>query len=186
MATITIGAVEYFSYQTVEEVDAYANGAISAAASAWRAMADQDTKARAAVSATRLIDRQVWAGSKTDPDQDGEFPRTGLTYPDGSPVDPDTVPDRVLSAHSELSMILVSDDTILANPAQVGGTKRLKAGSAEIEYFAPLLAAGRFPTTIQELIGLWFGGAGSDEGSEATGTCKESAFDSAFDVRRGF
>ncbi len=188
MATITIDGTDFWSYQTVAEVDAYAAGSVGDAATAWRALATDDDKGRCAVTATRLIDRQLWAGTKTDPDQPGAFPRTGLTYADGSAVDPDTVPPEVLSAHSELSMALAADTAVLTSATTASGTRRLKAGSVEIEYFKPLDPGGRFPLMVQELLGQWLGGQGSQALSEASGACLDTAFSphGEFRLNRGF
>ncbi len=169
MATITIAGNDYPAYQTVDEISIYAAAAVGDAATAWNE-ADLTTQAPAAVSASRLIDRQQWQGEKTDPDQIPAFPRTGLYYPDGTAVPSDVVPEQVLDANSELAMDLLSGSTVQTDPSTQQQTRRLKAGSVEIEYFNIPGTGTRFPQTVMELIGFWLGGMAGAIGSEATGT----------------
>jgi hypothetical protein len=181
MATITIGGTDYTAYQSVAEIDTYAAAATGDAAVAWRA-ADPDTKARGGVSASRSIDRLAWSGAKTDPAQTPQWPRTGLTYPDGTPVDPETNPQQLLDANSEMAMMMVAG----VDPQAGANTiRRQKAGSVEVEYFRELGVVGKFPTVILELVGFWLGGGLAAE-TEATGVCEPSAFRSSFGLNRGF
>ncbi len=189
MTTITIGANTYTVYQSVAEIDVYADAAIGDDADAWRA-ADEDTKARAGVTATRTLDRQSWQGEKTDESQELAFPRTGLTDADGNAVASDTVPDQVLQANSELALALIGGQPVQNDPASNGLTRKLKAGSAEIEYFRAITTAARFPGPVQELIGIWLGGGSASlySGSDATGVDGCTAFgkDNNYDLIRGF
>ena len=98
MSEITVGGSIFEVYQTVAEIDAYADGAIGDNADAWRA-ADADTQARAGVSATRLIDRQTWLGDKAAESQALAFPRTGLVDAAGADVSSDFTPQQVLDLH---------------------------------------------------------------------------------------
>ncbi len=169
MATITISGNDYEAYQTVAEIDVYAAAAVGDAAAGWN-LADPTTQAPAAVSASRLIDRQQWQGEKTDPAQAEAFPRTGLFYPDGTEVPSDEVPQQVLDANSELAMDLLAGSTVQSDPSTQQQTRRLKAGSVEIEYFNIPGTGTRFPQTVMELIGFWLGGQAGVVGSESTGT----------------
>ncbi len=169
MAVITTGGNDYPAYQTVAEIDIYAAAAVGDTADGWNA-ADPTTQAPAAVSASRLIDRQQWQGEKTDPTQAEAFPRTGLYYPDGTAVPSDVVPQQVLDANSELAMDLLAGGTVQTDPSTQQQTRMLKAGSVTIEYFNIPGTGTRFPLTVMELIGFWLGGMAGAVGSESTGT----------------
>jgi hypothetical protein len=177
MAEVQIGSETYFVYADVPDADAYMEASVGAAADAWRD-ADEVSKARALVSGTRAIDAQSWKGEKTVADQEGDFPRTGLTYPDGSAVDPDEVPPEVVVANIELAAMLNAGESIDPSAARQTTARRLKAGSVEIENFRQFGLLGVFPSSIMRLLGFWLAGTGGIGfgGSEAYGTCGRSAF----------
>ena len=154
MSEITVGGSIFEVYQTVAEIDAYADGAIGDNADAWRA-ADADTQARAGVSATRLIDRQTWLGDKAAESQALAFPRTGLVDAAGADVSSDFTPQQVLDADCELAMAPAAGATVQDQSDTTSLTRRLKAGSVELEYFRQISGGTRFPQIVQELIGLW-------------------------------
>ena len=169
--TVTIGADTYDVYVSVEQVDTYANGSLTA--DAWQSMVEDD-KARVIVSVTRWIDSQCWRGDKLDPDQPLAFPRTvgDIT--------------AVEQAVTQLSVLVAANPSLIdeltgATVAADGGTKRLKAGSVEIEYFRALNfsvygsgALSPFPRPIMDLIGAWLcaksSSAWGSSGSTAYGT----------------
>lgn len=174
MPQVTIGDDLYEVYVSVEDVDTYANGSLNA--SAWDALVPDD-KARAVVSVTRWIDSQCWKGDKLDPAQPLEWPRTvgDIT--------------AIVLAATQLSILLAANPDLMnqmtgATVAADGGTKRLKAGSVEIEYFRKLnffIYGGSldpFPRNIMSLIGAWLcdrgGSAWGSSGSAAFGTCEPS------------
>ena len=177
MATVEINGVPYFVYADVTEADEYMAASVGEAGDAWRD-ADDDAKARALVSGFRAIDAQAWKGEKTDPAQEGDFPRTGLFYPDGSEVPSDEVPPEVVTANIELAAMLNAGQPI--DPAEARSTtaRRLKAGSVEIENFRQFGPLGVFPSAVQKLLGYWLAGSGGTGigGSESYGTCGRSAF----------
>lgn len=185
-AEITIGSDTFSAYEDVATITTYANGAVGEAADAWRAADPADTQPRAGVSATRTLDRQSWQGTMTDPDQGHAFPRTGLTYADGSAVDPLTIPQQFLDANSELAIDLTAGATFDTDPSTANNTRRLKAGSVEIEYFRVPGSGTRFPLSVMELIGLWLGGVSTVDGSEASGVDDCTSFDRQYDLSRGF
>src|SRR5262245_26205603 len=103
MATVEVEGEEFDVYVSLETADRYAIGSFSPQATAWRALTD-DERSATIVQATREIDRQLWAGEKTDPDQEHAWPRTGVTRADGTEVDEDTVPQEILDGVCELAM----------------------------------------------------------------------------------
>lgn len=149
--TVTIGTDTYDVYVSVAQVDTYANGSLTA--SAWDALVAAD-KSRVVVSVTRWIDSQCWKGEKVDPVQPLAFPRT---VGDIAAVEQAAIQLSVLLAANPSLMDQLTGATVAAD----GGTKRLKAGSVEIEYFRALnfsVYGGRvsvFPLPIMNLIGAW-------------------------------
>ena len=176
MATVTIAGNSYDTYRSLAETETYLEAQIEAAA--WQASTDDNQKGRGIVTATRFIDRQEWQGEKTDPAQAHAFPRTGLTYADGSEVPSDAVPTEVLDAESELASMLVDGTDVqnVSNPAEKM-IQSLKAGSTAISYFRGDAGLGqRFPQIVHELLGRWLAGAGAGLVGIATGTDGEDAF----------
>lgn len=188
MATVDIEGVDYFAYADLETADAYLNGEFGDRADAWRDAEVIDQK-RALVSGTRVIDGKGWLGTKTDPDQPGAFPRTGLFYADGTPVPDDEVPVEVTNASIELAAMLNNGEEINPAAGRTTTARRLKAGSVEIENFRQFGPVGTLPNSILAALGLWLSGSGGAglAGSEAYGTCGKSAFrEPQYKPSRGF
>lgn len=176
MATVTINATDYDAYRSLADHEIYLEAQISAAT--WQASTDDNQKGRAIISATRFIDRQVWQGEKADPYQEHAFPRTGLTYSDGSDVPSDAVPTEVLDAESELAAIMIDGTDVQGTAAPGAQTiQSLRAGSAAITYFRGEEQLNRFPQIVHELLGRWLAGAGSGLVAIATGVDGEDEFD---------
>lgn len=185
MPTVTIGTNEYEVYADVATADEWLAGDISA--EPWRA-ADDDTKARSLVTSTRWIDSQQWKGAKVDENQPLAWPR----------VIEGTDPVATLAVVTNASILLAS--MLVANPAlfeQTTGTgaeetKRLKAGSVEIEYFRNLSSfrsrSRIFPPAIFAALSQWLLGADSKmvAGSQSYDTCRESRFKYPYGFTQGF
>lgn len=184
MAVVEISSAEYFAYGTQDESDEYF--AAAAHAQAWRDEDDADVKGRALVTATRMLDRQKWQGEKTDPDQDGAWPRTGVA--EDEPVNDEGVPLKVVHATFELALVLLNDpEAIQVTQNSSQKVSSLSAGSVSISYFRgaegePL----RFPLPVMELIGDWLG-ASSDLGGIgfSSGIDGSSSFALGFGRTRG-
>lgn len=186
MKTVTIQGQDYAVYADVSDGDLYFNADVSPYGVAWRA-SDPDDKARGLVTGTRFIDAQSWKGSKTGgASQENAFPRTGLFYADEArtPVDPNTIPPEVETASIQLAGWFM-EGTAAQNAANAAsGTRRLKAGSVEIEYFRTFSASGiggagpSLPPFFLDLLGLWMEGGGdvATSGARAFGTCGKTAF----------
>src|SRR5262245_25196179 len=151
--------------------------------SAVWAAGSADYKARSLVTATRLLDRQCWQGEKTSPSQALQWPRTGVVDKYGDEVSSLAVPLLIEEATYELALaILVDPDGVQADPTSNQNLKKVKAGSAEVEFFRPELR-GRFVTIVEELVGQFLcGSVNAASLSQAWGTDSESEFDSADDV----
>lgn len=178
MASVTISGQPYEAYASLATADAYLAGSLLA--TAWRGETDDDQKGRALVEASRLIDRQTWVGSKLTDDQSAAWPRTGIEG-----VDDYAVPDEVVAATCELASAFIDGQTdVLTSATTANNTRRLVAGSVELEYFAPnALIATRFPRIVQELLGQFLAGStltGID-GATSYGVDECSSFSLGFD-----
>lgn len=144
----------------------------------WNSYTDEQ-KDQGLVEATRILERQLWAGEKEDPMQDLEFPRTGLTDCYGDPVTPAESLETIQQAQFEYALDLLNDPGLLSNSDATGtNIKKLEAGSAKITYFRPQNGT-RYPLTVNDIIKCFFLGAnatGSITGSFASGTCDNSSF----------
>jgi hypothetical protein len=154
VATVTIGSSSYEVYSDLE----YANEYLAAdfTATAWRDETDEDQQKRALVSGARLLDRQQWPGEKEDEDQLEAWPRTGV-----SGVEDGEIPQAVIDANALLAKYIHEGSTLETSTTTANNTKRLKAGSAEIEYFFPLSNGTRLPLPVMELLAGLLGTAGS-------------------------
>ncbi len=185
MATVTIGATTYTTYSDVADADEYFNGSSDFAE--WAAFTD-DEKARGLVSSTRLLDRQSWQGEKaaTSPDTTLAFPRTGLTDCQGNAVDADESLALAVEASQLLALDILNEESVETSLTTEDLTKRLKAGSVEIENFRAQLGTNtRFPLAVMELIGCFLAGSAAVAGSIATGT-DGTALDDDFSLNSGF
>lgn len=192
MPQITITGKTYEVYVTVDQVDEYANGSLNA--SAWEALLADD-KGRAIVMATRWIDSQCWQGVKVDESQPLAWPRiiNEVTVP--IPEQAAILLAILTAANPELPDQMTGNVEVSAD----GGTKRLKAGSVEIEYFRNLSfiiygggSVSPFPRSVMSLLGAYLCSAtGSGlgfAGSLAYGTCAEPVIGvrGRWGVNRGF
>ncbi|QIG73377.1 hypothetical protein EVC03_069 [Rhizobium phage RHph_Y5A] len=194
MPQITINGKAYETYVTVAQVDDYANGSLNAAA--WEALLSDD-KGRAVVMATRWIDSQCWQGAKVSDSQPLAWPRTinDVVIPVSPLIEQATILLAILTAaNPELPDQMTGNVEASAD----GGTKRLKAGSVEIEYFRNLSftviggIVSAFPKSVMNLIGTYLCALAdtgvANAGSIAYGTCAESVVGvrDRWGVNRGF
>jgi hypothetical protein len=162
------------SYGTRAEADAYFNDSLRKAT--WAAVASA-TKDQGLIEATRVFERQAWAGEKEVPSQDLAFGRTGLTDKDGVALTPAETLEVAKEAQFEYALFLITDPTQLGTREATGSNiKKLEAGSAKVTYFTRVNGT-RFPLTVTDLIGDWFGGnSGSNIGGSVSGNCDSSSF----------
>jgi hypothetical protein len=192
MPQITIGSTVYETYVTVAAVDEYANGSLNAAA--WEALIADD-KGRAIVMATRWLDSECWQGAKVDESQPLAWPRViaGVTIIE--PVERAAILLAILTASNPELPDQMSGNV---ESSADGGTKRLKAGSVEVEYFRNLSfivygngSMSPFPRSVMSLLGAYLcaalGSGLGNAGSIAYGTCTPSTigYRNKFGVNRG-
>lgn len=178
--------IDFVVYAELSDAEGYVLGMATTEADAWRDATDT-VKQRALVTATRRFESQCWAGEKASATQSLKWPRSGLTYADGTEVDESVIPDEVMNAAIELAVYIV-DGTFQATKDNFNkGIKRLKADTAEIEYFTPQFsnAGAAYPKIITDLAGRWMCG-NSLGGSSSYGTDKESDFTDGWTFNRGF
>lgn len=170
--SLVVGTNSYIS-----RADATTYFADSLRSASWVALSDS-TKDQGLVTATRMLDRQVWMGEKTVSAQLLQWPRTGVTDAYGDAVDSATVPQAIKDACCELALSLALNPSGETNANAGSNIKRVSAAKGtDIEFFRPT-TAGRFPTIIQELIKPFLGSIDSAAslGGEVTGNCGVSQF----------
>jgi len=184
---VTIGGTAYDAYVSLADANTYLNGSVNAAA--WNALSDDD-KGRAIVTAVRVIDAQNWTGEKTEADNALAWPRTCM---DGDP--PGTLPAALVTVTIQLAFAISQNPELAGGAASAqGGTKRLKAGSVEIEYFNTGVTPDQSnASTIWDILApladcLAGSGNGASNlvGAFASGTSRESPFsDPDYGLSRG-
>lgn len=127
MAVITIGANDYDSFVSVADADIFL-GADIMRATAW-ALLNDDAKARALISATRMLLALPWCDEAPDP-----------------AVDP--APDVVQQVTAMLAADLAAKPKLFADASANSNIKRAKAGSAEIEFFSPVDGGPPLPLAL--------------------------------------
>jgi hypothetical protein len=147
--SVTIGVNTYDTYGDAAGLGVYAGG--SFAFFATYTAASVDNRARALVEATRIIERQLWAGAKVSDGQALQWPRTGVTYADGSEVSSASIPDEVVEAAYELALAGLADVSLFTGTSTEKQTKKLEAKGTSIEYFSPR-AGDRWPGRVAELL----------------------------------
>lgn len=160
MPEIVLNAFSYPSYATVAEADSYLAADVQRADD-W-AGTPPERKARALISATRLLGLQNWTA--------GAPPSTEGT------IDPRVVMAAILLAAD------VAGNPALASGVENSNVKRVKAGSAEVEFFAPVKGGG-LPPALKEVLGPLLGGSGAPKAHRAAsyGVASGSDFCSRFD-----
>ena len=157
--TITIGSDTFSVYglgnaDPVADADSYLAAKIG---STW-STATTLQKQQSLISAARLIDRAVnFSGTKTVATQPRAWPRDGADC-DGTAVTDGTVPDDIANAQFELADLLFLDSSLLDASGTGSNIKRVKAGSAEVENFAPTNDPNfetRLPQPVHDIIGCY-------------------------------
>lgn len=104
------------------------------------------------------------------------LPRSGLVDRNGNAYSSTEYPQPAKDAEFALALAILLDTSLATSTSTTVNEKRLKAGSVELENFRPV-EGSRFPSHVQEIIGVLLGSTGGIGAIEATGTSAESAFD---------
>lgn len=180
MGTVTIpasGGADFEIYGEQEAAVIYHSGSSRPSSVAWVA-ATADTQARTLVDATRVVDELSFAGTETAPGvQPLSWPRTGVTYADGTPVLDSGTPIAVEQAVYELAALLLAKPGIFDASTQDSNIESVTAGSVSVSFFAPV-TVGKLPPVVLRLL-RWFlaSSATATGGTERLGSEEESAFD---------
>lgn len=183
MGTVTISSVVYTVYGDhagAGSLTEYAGGSLAYEAVFSAASADSGKKQKQAlVEATRVIERLDWAGARVSEAQALDWPRTGVTLPDGTAVSSASIPQAIIDAAYELALAGLADSAIFTTTTTEDKIKRVEAKGVEVEWFGPR-DGGRLPGRAAELLAPYLAGVSSSgvgAGSYAAGVDGESAFD---------
>ncbi|KFH18424.1 hypothetical protein ELZ19_06740 [Brucella abortus] len=177
ITTITIGGNDYVAYASVAEADAYL-AVDPVHGPTWAALAT-DAKGSNLVAATRRLDLLNWAGSKASgDDQEEQWPRTGVTYRSGGSVPDDEVPLGVERATIILAAAIAADPELSGAGTSGSNAKRVKAGTAEVEFFRQQTGVPLQDETAYNLVREFLQAASMSAavGPMASGTDGESSF----------
>lgn len=177
ISTISIGGNDYTSYASVAEADIRL--AIDPVRQAtWDALTD-DQKGTYLIAATNRLDLLNWAGEKTGgASQENQWPRTGVTYPDGTAVSTTEVPTEVENATIVLAGSIAIDTTTADYGATGKNIKSVKAGSAQVQFFRREYGVPLQDETAYKLVAAFLeaGSISSSFGILASGVDGESTF----------
>lgn len=159
MADVTIGAVTYSAFEDVAGADEYLGGDVARAVT-WAAR-NADAKGRGLVSATRMLLALPWCGTPPDPATD-------------------PAPDLVQQITAELAADLLAKPRLFADASGDSNVKSAKAGSAQVEFFAPVDGGPPLPRAMWDRLvaaGLVCLNSAGDldvtlDGAQAFGTCE--------------
>ncbi len=143
------------SYVSLADAEVYHESILNN--SEWTAAVD-DTKNRALVMATGLLDPLGWKGVKTDTLADNalRWPRYGVLNQDGQELDGNTVPELLENATSQLAFELIKTDRLTdVGASKAAGVKVSQVGPLKIENFegdndGSFLPS--IPTTVLEMV----------------------------------
>lgn len=128
MIIATPGAPDANSYVTLEEANAYHQARLHN--DEWQS-ADDAQKEAAILWATRLLDREMWAGRRTNELQGLRWPRTGIYDQDDYWIKQDVVPTFLKNATAELAFLLLQSDRSAESGTE--GFNRIKVGPIELD-----------------------------------------------------
>lgn len=112
----TVGGAAANSYLTIAAADALAESTLGTLA--WTT-ATSDEKTRALITATRGLDTLTWIGTRADPDQALDWPRSGATCDDIEYPD-DAIPEAIKYSAFDLANTLLTTPTLLQAPVAGG------------------------------------------------------------------
>lgn len=189
LSTITISTVDYLAYASVAEADPYL-AVDPVRAAAWAAKS-ADQKGGLLVAASRRLDLLSYPGERTVGTQERAWPRSGVTLPDGSAVPDDEVPVALEEATILLAGTLASTPAAAQAGTSGSNRKRVKAGSAEVEFFrstrgVPLSDETAWAVLRNAGILASSSAAAASVGGYASGTDVESAFGDDYGLDEGY
>lgn len=120
------------SYVSIADADAYHDDHLYG--TDW-SDSDADTKCRALVMATRLLDYWFdWDGSVADLNQSLQWPREGVIGPKAIEEASDAIPQRIADATAEWARQLIASDRTADSTAEAQGLKHIQAGPVALTF----------------------------------------------------
>jgi hypothetical protein len=133
----TVGGANANSYVDVSAADTFFDNRLNS--SAWTNVVDSDDKARALIEATDRIEQEKYRGTRASSTQRLNFPRTGITYDDNTPVPSTVVPRQVCNATMEMALaLLVAGKTDILAATGLEQFKSIRAGTVDLSMRDPL------------------------------------------------
>lgn len=133
----TIGGAAANSYVLVATADTYFDNRVNSGA--WNNVVDTDDKTRALIMATNRIEQEKYRGVIAQTTQRLQFPRTGISYDDGTPVASTIIPLQVQYAEMEMALeVLRAGTSDIFAPTGLELFKNIKAGNVDIQMRDPL------------------------------------------------
>ena len=199
LTTIAINGLDYVSYSTVAEAN-YQLDVDPTRHDSWEANTTVQ-KEEDLVTATMRLDVLDWRGEKAGgPTQRNAWPRTGMTYSDGTPIPDDIVPYDVERATALLAGSITMNPSYAnhGNSTVTGTIQSVRAGSVQITYAGGGATVTQTETvplqdeTAWQLVEQWVVGGGGAYSFGATtfafGTGGKSTFRPSYysDLLRGY
>lgn len=163
------------SYGSRAEADAYFADSLKSAEWVGLTTTKRD---QGLVEATRVLEREHWLGTKEDPGQTLDFPRTGLTC-NGESVTAAESLAIIKTAQFEYAIDIIGKPAMLnvSDPTGLNNIKSAGAGSAKVEFFAPSQSS-KYPATVKDIINCFLASSSASVvGSYVSGACDDSSFD---------
>jgi hypothetical protein len=148
----TPGSPTANSYASLSEADAYHTAHLYG--SVWDAAAT-DTKNRALVSATRLLDEHIeWDGQVFVQMQALLWPRAGMYYENNWYIPGDVVPQKLKDAVAEFARLLIVADRTAENDIEAQGITHIGAGPVDLT-FNGRTKAKVIPDSVYFMVRTW-------------------------------
>lgn len=181
VSTITISTTDFSSLVSVAEADAYLLASLELSA-VWSA-ASTTTKSSAVVTATRMLDRIKWVGSKTSAAQPLSWPRSGVVDEEGEDVADDEVPQAVEDACCLLAGRLVASPGLSSGVS--GSVSQVTTGNVSVTFgrAQETTAESGLPFDVEFLLRQFMVGYDSS-GTAADGYVSGNTVDSQFEDER--
>ena len=190
-------------YGGLTAANAYLAFAVSAASTAWAALAGTPDKQKACLgAATRMLDGLGWQGTPTGSVDTSPpvtttlaWPRANVTDEFGNAVSSTAVPTGIVNGCFELAALIAANPTVQdqldagSNVASIGG-----GGAPEIRFFRPTSVqdgnAPVLPLVVLRLVGQYLASATAVVTGQSFGVSNDGDSDrddtSAFDPRFGY
>ena len=184
ISQVSINGHDYTTYASVAEADIVL-AVDPVRRTEWSTASEMD-KEIYLIAATQRLDLLSWDGAKAGgASQAHAFPRSGLTYADGTAVPSDEVPADVERACILLAGSISGDEKhASAVTTSTASIERLKAGPVEIEYAdgssVETNSSGLQDQDVHQLVAHWITtshvGSGTATGSVVSGVGAQSSF----------